>query len=428
MLVGFAVQETLLVNYANWPAVGHMVEALAVARGYKQANPSVDVHLVVSRHTAVELAAACPWLTAVHTVDIRTGDSPVGPELLRHIRREWDYVVVEDRGGENAYSAYAALARAYFRPQIAFDAPGGGKIPFDRRPGLRLDLPDESRAVAAQLVPDSGTQIAVAPAGANSGGALLYPSIDSWSRILDALATRYPDLTVHLIGKLEAGSHPSTTAATRAEVDLLLDRHPFCRDRFDIGLFNQLAVTERCGVFVSPHTGLAFAALAVGTPWLTISGGRWPEFFHTGTPFYSVLPDPKRYPAFDPDTFDTLADDGSGRIVSMSDRRIAEDLPELLRAAEGLIERRWSFWHCYHRNERQWARLYGSRRDRLAAVARELAHPFTRYANLSIAGLARNRAEQRSYEWDCTSTKRTGRAPVWRRSARFFASRRLFSP
>src|SRR5205823_8004374 len=114
---------------------------------------------------------------------------------------------------------------------------------------------------------------------------------------------------------------------------------------FDMGLVNQLAVAQRCEVLVSPHTGLAFATLAVGTPWLTISGGRWREFFHVGTPFYSVLPNPARYPAFGPDAFDrtTIDPDGSERIVSMCEARIEEDLPEILDAAEILVEGRWTY-------------------------------------------------------------------------------------
>ncbi len=40
------------------------------------------------------------------------------------------------------------------------------------------------------------------------------------------------------------------------------------------------------------------AALAVGTPWLTISRGRWSEYFFNGVPFYSLLSDPDRFPSY----------------------------------------------------------------------------------------------------------------------------------
>src|SRR3712207_7751588 len=51
-----------------------------------------------------------------------------------------------------------------------------------------------------------------------------------------------------------------------------------------------------------PYTTLfrsGMAALAVGTPWLALSGGRWFEYWtNAGVPFRSVLPDPASYPAF----------------------------------------------------------------------------------------------------------------------------------
>ena len=67
-------------------------------------------------------------------------------------------------------------------------------------------------------------------------------------------------------------------------------------DCYDIGLWNQLALMERCDLFVSPHTGFAFLAPCVGTPWLTLSGGHFSEYFFNNVPFYSVLPDNPDFP------------------------------------------------------------------------------------------------------------------------------------
>jgi ADP-heptose:LPS heptosyltransferase len=293
------VAERISIDYATWPAVGHMAEALALANGYHRANPDAEIHLTVNAKTTTELADACPWVTAVRAVDV---PNPRG-------------------------NLYKRL-------------PG---VRYDPTPSLRFELPREARAFAEPLT-GGGTQIAVKPAG--GGKKKPYPSIQAWATILDALADRHPDLTVHLIGKLSRGGHPDTTAVSRADVDWLLQRFPFCRDQFDIGLFEQLAVIERCGVFISPHTGFAFCALAVGTPWLTISDGEYPEFFHTGVPFYSLLPK---------------------QVGDMSDERIAALLPELLDAADGLLSDRWSFWKCYHRHDRRCARLYGNRWSRARA-------------------------------------------------------------
>jgi hypothetical protein len=83
-----------------------------------------------------------------------------------------------------------------------------------------------------------------------------------------------------------------------------------------------------------PHSGFGLAALAVGTPWLTLSGGRWPEYFFNGVPFHSVLPDPDRHPAFSsfgPAPVLDADEDGEGpRAPSMCRARILADLDELL--------------------------------------------------------------------------------------------------
>ena len=65
---------------------------------------------------------------------------------------------------------------------------------------------------------------------------------------------------------------------------------------FDIGMWNQLALIEQCDLFCSPHTGFAFLAPYVGTPWLTISGCPWGEYHFNRMPFYSALPDCPNYP------------------------------------------------------------------------------------------------------------------------------------
>jgi hypothetical protein len=115
---------------------------------------------------------------------------------------------------------------------------------------------------------------------------------------------------------------------------------------FDLPLFEQLAYVERSALLISPHTGLSFLAPVVGTPWLAISGGMWHEHFFNGVPFYSLLPDPERYPTFgwardDGDGVIEEDEDGDGegpRDVTMSTARIREDLPALLDAAETLID------------------------------------------------------------------------------------------
>jgi hypothetical protein len=172
---------------------------------------------------------------------------------------------------------------------------------------------------------------------------LYYPSLRSWRLILQALATRYPDAEFCLVGKLRADSRTST-GFSRADFDELAAAVPRTVEAIDLPLVDQLATVAACDVLVSPHSGFGMAGLAVGTPWLTIAGNRWPEYYFNGVPFYSVLPDLERFPCYtelapDPEPVD---DDGP-RTPSMSYERIRADLDEIVDGAAKLVDKRWDF-------------------------------------------------------------------------------------
>jgi hypothetical protein len=107
----------------------------------------------------------------------------------------------------------------------------------------------------------------------------------------------------------------------------------------DLELTDQLALVQACDVFLSPHTGFGMAALAVGTPWLTVSGGRWFEFYFNHVPFRSIIPDVERYPAFTQfEEPPTLPDHGGAlRTPSMTSARIHDDLERITAGAGELL-------------------------------------------------------------------------------------------
>jgi hypothetical protein len=185
-------------------------------------------------------------------------------------------------------------------------------------------------------------RIAVLPAG--SGAPWLYPSAASWELIVGALLRQHPGAVICLVGKL-AQDGRTTTRVGQAVVDRLRALSPAVLDCFDLPLEDELAVVEACGLFVSPHSGFGMAALSLGTPWLTLSGNRWPDYFYNGVPFYSVLPDPERFPCYtgldgDPPAIASDSDGEGHRSLSMSADRVRADLDELLEAAGMLIEGR----------------------------------------------------------------------------------------
>ena len=221
----------------------------------------------------------------------------------------------------------------------------GGEPPdYSPHQHLQLELPSQAGTAARRTLQERPA-ISVVLAGSAAERAL-YPSMSSWQLVLDALAHQHPDAAICLIGKL--GDDGRTTSRVgRPELERLVTGMPRAIDCFDRPLLEQQAIVEASALYVSPHTGFGFAAVAVGTPWLSISGGRWHEYFFNGVPFYAVLPDTNRYPCFDwtgPLPLLEADDDGEGpRTPSMSAARIRDDLPELLHGAELLIDQRLGY-------------------------------------------------------------------------------------
>jgi hypothetical protein len=219
-----------------------------------------------------------------------------------------------------------------------------GATPPGYRPhqALRLTLPEPARAAAARRIDGAGPWLALMPAGAAERA--LYPAVASWELVLDALREALPGLRVALVGRLQR-DRGSSTALDAAEVADLLVHDTVALDAFDADLAEQLAVVEACDVFLAPHTGFGLAALAVGTPWLALSGGRWFEYFFNHVPFRSILPDTERYPsfsAFDPLPIGTDGEDGP-RTPSMTQVRVREDLDRIVAAALELVAGRLEY-------------------------------------------------------------------------------------
>ena len=340
-------RPTLLVNYWYAHPVGHAIEGLRYALGYRAANPEMEVSLLLNAGTPVELATCCPSLARTFAVPFVHFGRLVGDPAaaLADVPRRWDYVVDNHRAYLPSHDAYAGFrgfydaAHLHFEPGHGFGLCGAAPPAYAPHQQLRLDLPDEARNAARRILRGRDT-ISVVLAG-HSDARAFYPSVSSWTLILGGLSRRHPGVALALIGKLGPGTARSTTRIDRAEVDRLLQALPTAIDCFDRPLMEQLAVVEASRLFLSPHTGFGFAAVSVGTPWLTISGGQWHEGFMNGVAFYSVLPDVKRYPCFawgGPLPLIELDEDGEGpRTPSMCAARIRADLRELLDAADLLM-------------------------------------------------------------------------------------------
>jgi len=363
------------VNFVYCHPVGHAVEAVQHCLGYRRADPDRRIGVVLKANTAVELASWCDHIDDVYTVDFDVFGTPA-EDVLSHVPARWDWVVDDPRGHQQwqrdlfpGLAGYYDLAARHFAARHGHRQVGAPLPAY--RPGNRLELtlPASARSWAAELLPDTeaGPTIAVLPGG--SGPRWRYPSLGSWRRILRALTERWPTARFCLMGKLADDGRTSTTF-TREELDALARAVPEAMWAVDVPLAHQLAAAQRCDLLVSPHTGFAFAVMAVGTPWLTLAGNDWAEYyFNPGVPFYSVLPDLDRFPCYVMlgNTPEPVEDEGP-RSPSMSADRIAGDLDELLDAAAWLLSGKADFDTAMRDHVARVAKLFQGRTHLMFSV------------------------------------------------------------
>ena len=340
--------ESLLVNYMEFANVGHVIEALRYALAYHAADRPREIGVLLPSNSPWELAVFCPFVHGVYPVSPRLSDLTGS---LAEVPRAWDWIVDNPRRDDPVHvAAWDGLDRYFATTDRELEARRGrgviGAEPPSYTPHrqLRLELPTPMREAAGTLLGGAAVRIAVMPTG--SGPRWQYPSTGSWQLILHALRGRHPGVRFCLLGKLRDDGR-TRSSLTAAELARLRDTVPDAIEGFDQSIAHQLALVEACDLFLSPHTGFGMAALAVATPWLTVSGGSWGEYFFNGVPFYSLLPDPERFGPYTPYIAPPMiaADtDGEGpRTPSMSHARISHDLEELLDAATQLIEHRISY-------------------------------------------------------------------------------------
>jgi hypothetical protein len=352
----------ILLNYVYYSPVGHAVEALRYASGLHAANPGYEIHVALSGRSAWELCDGCPWITRAYPIPLG-GSVPGGTAVAGlPMPAEWDYIVDNNLMYLEAYSpgqldrpdGYVppplgeeeqAILAYYARTEAELVARRGRGVLCPRislpdglayRPGMHvsLEIPAHSR-VFAERYAHAGPRICVLPAG--SGAPRMYPDADTWIAILQAVRKRFPAARIYLTGSRASARGETTTAAyTPEEVARIAGSDDEITDCYDIGLWNQVALMRQCDLLLSPHTGFAFLALCVGTPWLALSGGNWPEYFFNDVPFYSLLPDNPDYPYVG--AIDGTQD--GPRIRCMRPQSLLPRIPEILSAAEFLLDPR----------------------------------------------------------------------------------------
>jgi hypothetical protein len=346
--------ETVLVDFFYAQQVGHAIEALHHALAVHAADPTRQVSVLLNAATPTELAGCCPFLTACHAVDAPFLEpDPDADASLAHVPQEWDWVLDDPRRHQPfQLDAFPGMRDHYAASDRRFTArlgrrPLGYPPPSRaRHQQLRLELPAGARAAADVRVAGLGDQVVtLMPAGSSASSG--YPSARSWLDVLDGLHAALPGVRVVLVGRTVRDER-TASGFERTGWDRLADHGAVAGTVLDVPLLEQLAVVERSALFLAPHTGFGMAALAVGTPWLSVSGGRWFEWYANQVPFRSVVPDTRRFPCFSRFAADVATPDGDDgdRIPSMTRARIAEDLPRIVTAAGELLRGAVPYEQC----------------------------------------------------------------------------------
>ena len=402
--------RALLLNWVYYPPVGHAVEAFKIAKGFAVRDPSLKIHVLLNSRTTVELAAACEWIVKAWPIDLaevsRTGDSAA---CLIDIPRTWDYIVNDHRPKMSPFPfaddlrTFHDLAETHFSARLwrghNYEVGNAENAPaYHSNATIRMRVPVAAGEWVKQFDLTRGPNICVLLGGSSHDP--IYPKLDSWRTILTAVQTAFPTATLLLTGKTieddrsrtysytkpelleffrSSKEHARTTdsrsAPKSAEVPLSSDgagsrpvlASPELINCFDIGLWNQLALIEACDLLLAPHSGFAFLGPSVGTPWLTLSGVRWPECFFNDVPFYSVLPDCRHYPCWRDMKLECQSRIAAGTTVLCMDDQIEARIPDLLAGVRLLLDPNFSYQEAW-RNYRQRIELMQSAQERFFQI------------------------------------------------------------
>ena len=124
-----------------------------------------------------------------------------------------------------------------------------------------------------------------------------YPNLNFWSKLCKVILKVYPNAIFLITGISKVHTQNDRDLNKFSDVlDNFIKQIPNAFNCYDVGLENQMAIIAMSNIFIAPHTGFAFLAPCLGTPWLALSGGEWAEQMPAQMPFYSVLPSCRKYP------------------------------------------------------------------------------------------------------------------------------------
>ncbi|MBN1426515.1 hypothetical protein JXA88_18350 [Candidatus Fermentibacteria bacterium] len=342
-------KRTMLLNWLYYRPVGHAVESFAAAADYYAPDKNLRVSVLLNSETPFELAANCPWIHAAYPVNVDdVAEKGTGAQCLEAIPRVWDYVVTSERRFLTPHVYTGSMARCQevidefatarmwkgIRGQVG---EGIGPIP-DCVPFAKFRMVPHDAAKRWVAAHANRKPIFTVMLGGASG-AFLYPRVETWISILKALRQRFPAVCFAITGSTDSSARRNTTLKySKQDVGEIVDKLGNAIDCYDIGIDSQLALLEASDLFVSAHTGFAFLAPCVGTPWLAVSGAHWPDPAYARNPFYSVLPTCPEYPCYTGMLPECQSRKGRGEPVYCMDTALESRIPEIVEGAARCLD------------------------------------------------------------------------------------------
>ncbi len=347
------MKKKLLLNWVYHPPVGHAVEALKLAKGYSLANKNLDVYLLLNADTPTELADACPWIKKTYPIStdevFKYGEKA---KCLKMIPKNWDYINNDNRAGRlvngndraELVKTQEVLHQIFHTKNYVKQSKDNqdSVLSFAPNPKIILPVPAKAKAFVKKFK-HRGPTITIMLGGTK--GLRQSPSVEMWLKICLALEKAIPNLKIYFTGITKSDHNRTFTKDfTLDDINYLTEHLKNAESAYNIGLWNQIALVKKCGAFLSPHTGFAFLAFAVGTPWLEIATCRWPLYFVNDVPFYSVLPLCKSYPSLDNRSkeCDRLLREGKS-VACVADDLIVKKIPEIVKGTKLLLDKSFTY-------------------------------------------------------------------------------------
>ncbi len=298
-------QKSLLIVWVYFPAVGHFVEAIEAAANFRSAYPDFKIDILVNEETVFKLGHFCDWIDNTYTINVETLTLNGIEVENTDFEQSYDYVVFQKRlqHTPNDFPEQLLKCNLFLQTQFKPKVWGGysGRVDNQKEAirefpysEFQMTLPKKVLA-EAQLKTSGYPVFSIVLKGASHE--TIWPSLSTWRKILLVIKKSYPKAVFLITGVSKVHLKPGySLEKEKKRLTVFIASIPGGINCYDVGMDRQLALIQISDVFISPHTGFAFLAPCVGTPWLALSGTRWSEPMIAHRPFYYVLPACKYYP------------------------------------------------------------------------------------------------------------------------------------